>query len=122
MTQGLNLKATLWRMNTATDDSSGGAMITGTPVYSNLLVAISAKRPTQQSLEQGLEVEAIYDLTARQCNVAIYERDEVEVTCPPNHPYYGLRFRIIGVQVPRRYREGAQHCTLSRIRQSRRQQ
>ena len=109
-------------MNTTTDDSVGGAMITGTPVYSNLPVAISSRRPTQASLEQGLEVEAIYDLTARQCNAIIYERDEVEVTCPTNHPYYGLRFRIIGVQPPKWHREGAQHCTLSRIRQSRRQQ
>lgn len=122
MTQGLNLKATLWRMNTLADDSVGGSMVSGTPVYSNLPVAIAAKRPTQQSLEQGLEVEAIYDLTARQCNITIYERDEVEITCPANHPYYGLRFRILGIQPPKRYRDGAQHCTLSRIRQSRRQQ
>jgi len=122
MTQGLNLKATLWRMNTTTDDVVGGAMITGTPVYSNLPIAIAAKRPTQASLEQGLEVDAIYDLTARQCNVTIYERDEVEVTCPANHPYYGLRFRVLGTQPPKRYRQGAQHCTLSRVRQSRRQQ
>ena len=109
-------------MNTATDDLVGGAQVTGTPVYSNLLVAISAKRPTQQSLEQGLELEAIYDLTTRQCNITIYERDEVEVTCPSGHPYYNLRFRVIGVQPPKRYRQGAQHCTLSRIRTSRRQQ
>lgn len=97
-------------------------MLTGTPVYSNLPVAIASRRPTQMSLEQGLEVEAIYDLTARQCNVTIYERDEVEVTCPNGHPYYNLRFRVIGVQPPKRHRQGAQHCTLSRIRQARRQQ
>jgi hypothetical protein len=28
----------------------------------------------------------------------------------------------LGIQPPKRYRDGAQHCTLSRIRQSRRQQ
>lgn len=122
MTQGLNLRATLWRMNTTTDDQVGGAQITGTPVYSNLPVAIASRRPTQMSLEQGLEVEAIYDLTARQCNVTIYERDEVEVTCPSDHPYYNLRFRVLGVQPPKKHRQGAQHLTLSRIRQSRRQQ
>lgn len=122
MTQGLSLKATIWRMNTAADDEQGGAMITGTPAYSDLPVAIASRRPTQISLEQGLEVEAIYDLTARQCDITIYERDEVEVTCPSDHPYYNLRFRVIGVQPPKRYRQGAQHCTLSRVRQSRRQQ
>lgn len=121
--QGLNLKATLWRMSNTTDDSSGGAMITGSPVYSNLPIAIASRRPTQMSLEQGLEVEAIYDLTVKLCNTAIYERDEIEVTCPNGHPYYGLRFRVLGVQPGRRnYRQAHQHCTLSRVRRSRRQQ
>lgn len=123
MTAGLNLRATIWQMNNAADDQVGGSMITGTPIHSNLPMAIAAKRPTQISLEQGLEVEAIYDATFRQCGVTdIKERDEIEVTCPSNHPYYGLRFRILGIQAPKRHRQGAQHCTLSRIRQSRRQQ
>ena len=123
MTQGLNLQATIWRMNTTTDDVVGGAQITGTPIYASLPVAIAAQRPTQASLEQGLEVEAIYDMTARLCNVTIYERDEIEVTCPNGHPYYGLRFRVLGVQPGKRnYRQAHQHATLSRIRRSRSQQ
>lgn len=122
MTQGLNLRANIWRMSTLADDLIGGAQISGTVVYSNQPCAISASRPTQASLEQGLEVQAIYDMTIRMCGVTIYERDEVEPVCPSDHPYYNLRFRVIGVQPPKRYRQGAQHLTLSRIRQSRRQQ
>lgn len=120
---GLNLRATIWRMSNAADDSVGGSLITGTPQYTNLPIAIASRRPTQISLEQGLEVEAIYDLTVKLCNVTIYERDEVEVTCPNGHPYYGLRFRVLGIQPGKRnYRQAHQHCTLSRIRRSRRQQ
>lgn len=121
MSQGLILRGTIWRMNQATDDSVGGAMISGTPVANNLPLGIFSRRPTQVSLEQGLEVEAIYDATVK-CGVTIYERDEVEVTCPTNSPHYGLRFRVLGTQPARRLRASEQHLTLSRIRQSRRQQ
>jgi hypothetical protein len=121
MTQGLNLRGTIWRMNQDDDDEVGGAMITGTPQAANVPMAIFSRRPTQASLEQGLEVEAIYDATVR-CGVVIYERDEVEVTCPANSPHYGLRFRVMGVQESRRTRAGEKHLTLSRTRQSRREQ
>lgn len=121
MTQGLNLTAQIWRMSNTTDDSVGGASITGTVVYT-VPFAISARRPSQESLEQGLEVRKIYDGTTRLCNVTLYERDEIEVTCPANHPYYGLRFRIVGVQPSKRRGGGEQHCTLERIVRSRRQQ
>lgn len=121
MTQGLNLRGTIWRMNQDEDDEVGGAMITGTPVANNLLMGIFSRRPSQASLEQGLEVEAIFDATVK-CGVTIYERDEIEVTCPTHSPHYGLRFRVMGVQPARRTRASEQHLTLSRIRQSRREQ
>lgn len=120
MTQGLNLRGTIWRMNQGTDDSVGGAMITGTPVASDQLMGIFPRRPSQISLEQGLETEALFDATVK-CGVAIYERDEVEVTCPVSSPHYGLRFRVMGVQPARRTRAGERHLTLARIRQSRRE-
>jgi hypothetical protein len=121
MTTGFNLRGTIWRMNQDTDDEVGGAMITGTPVANNLLMALYSNRPTQASLEQGLETPAIFDATVK-CGIVVYERDEIEVTCPSNSPHYGLRFRVMGVQVARRTRAGEQHLTLSRIRRSRRQQ
>ena len=121
MTTGLNLQGTIWRMNQDEDDLVGGAMITGTPVANSLPMALFSNRPTQASLEQGLETEAIFDATVR-CGVVIYERDEVEVTCPTHSPHYGLRFRVMGVQPARRLRAGEQHLTVSRIRASRRQQ
>jgi hypothetical protein len=121
MTIGLNLRGNIIRMNQQPDDSSGGAVLSGTVVGNNLLMAIYSRRPMQASLEQGLEVEAIFDATVK-CGVVIYERDEVEVTCPTNSPHYGLRFRVLGTQPARRTRASEQHLTLSRIRRSRRQQ
>lgn len=121
MNPSLNLRGTIWRMNQDPDDFVGGVQITGTPVANSLPMGIFSRRPSQMSLDQGLETEAIFDATVK-CGVTIYERDELEVTCPSGHPHYGLRFRIMGVQVARRLRAGEQHLTLSRIRYSRREQ
>ena len=120
MIPGYNLKVNVIRMNNTDDDIVGGAVITGTTVLTDQPCAIGATRPTQQSLEQGLEVEAIYNLSIRQCGITLIERDLVEVVCPSNSPLYGLQFRIIGVQPDRLGRH--QSATLSRIRRSRREQ
>lgn len=123
MTYGLNLQVNIWRMSQGTDDAVGGSLITGTVVYQNEQAAIFSRRPSQLSLEQGLEVPAIFDMTIRAHNVSLFERDEVEVVQPVGHPYYGQRFRIMGIQPGRRhYRAAHQHVTLSRIRRSRSQQ
>lgn len=123
MVAGLNLQIDVWRMTIDTDDAVGGAMVTGTVAYYNLNAAITSQRPSQLLLQQGLETNAGYDLTTKLRNVALHERDEVEVVHPVAHPLYGLRFRIIGVQPSRRRPyHGHQHCTLSRIRESRGQQ
>lgn len=120
MIPGYNLKVNVIRMNNAPDDIVGGAIYTGTTVITDQPAAIGATRPTQQSLEQGLEVEAIYNLSIQQCGVTLIERDLVEVTCPSDSPLYGLQFRIMGVQPSRLGKH--QHATLSRIRRSRREQ
>lgn len=123
MTAGLNLQINVWRMTVDTDDSVGGAVATGTVTNYLLDAAITARRPSQGFLEQGLETDAIYDLTTRYQGLTLYERDEIEVMRPLDHPLYGLRFRVMGVQPSRRRpKHGHQHATLSRIRESRSQQ
>lgn len=123
MVAGLNIQVDVWRMTVNADDAVGGALVTGTTVYTNLKAAITPRRPTQAALEVGLETDAIYDFISGLQNITLYERDEVEVVQPVGHPLFGLRFRITGVQPSRRRpRHGHQHATLSRIRQSRSQQ
>lgn len=125
MVAGLHMKVDIIRINYSADDSIGGAVTTGTTVYSNMPAVLTLRRPSQQSLEQGLEVNQIYDFTCRprfyKSQVVIYERDEILVTWPTDHILYNLRFRATGVQAPRsRTRSaGAIHCTLSRIVTSR---
>jgi hypothetical protein len=122
MTAGLNIKIDVWRMSTAADDEVGGAVVTGTVAYQDLAARLSPRRPSQLMLEQGLETERIFDLIVTGHDVTMRERDEVEVTWPPDHPLYANRFRVVGVQYPsRRSKYGPLQFTLSRIERSRSQ-
>lgn len=128
MPGGLHMKVSVIQINYSSDDSIGGAVTTGTTVYSNMPASLTLRRPSQQSLEQGLEVNQIYDFTCAaryyRNQVTINERDEILVTWPLDHILYNLRFRVTGVQAPRsRTRNAAPiHCTLSRIITSRTRQ
>lgn len=127
MVAGLDLKVNIIQINYSNDDSIGGAVTTGTPVYTNLPASLTPRRPSQASLEAGLETDAIYDFTCTAkfygSQVTIYERDEIQVTWPLTHPLYNLRFRVTGVGPGRRRPNYAGiHCTTSRIRTSRSRQ
>jgi len=123
MVMGQTLQVTIWQTNQQADDSGGGAVLTGTVTYQHVPAGIFARRPTQSSFEQGLEVDAVYDMTLTLACVSLQENDEVEVTKPLGHPFYGWFFRVAGVQPGRRpVRFAHQHVTLQRVRKSRRNQ
>lgn len=120
---GLNIKVQFIQNNYAGDDESGGAVITGTVAYLNTPARISARRPSQQALEQGLEVERIFDMIAVGQGLSLNERDEVQVTSPSDSPYFNEQFRIMGIQYDsRRPGYGHTELTLSRIERSRGEQ
>lgn len=127
MTAGLNLKVDVIRKVQGTDDSVGGAVLVNQTILEDQPASIFSAAPTQASLEQGLEVNAGYTMTTRQSNITqgltIRERDLIQVTSPSGSQYFGLQFRIIGIQPgKRRPKYAAQHYSLSRIRQSRTEQ
>lgn len=117
---GLNTQVTFYQWQYIADDPVGGATGTYAAFYANTPARISARRPSQQSLEAGLEVVRVFDMITRGQIEAIYEKDEVEVTAPAGSPYYGERFRITGLQHDSR-RAGIGHTewTLERIERSR---
>jgi hypothetical protein len=77
------MKVDVIQINYSTDDNIGGAVITGTTVYSSLPAVLTPRRPSQASLEAGLETDTIYDFscnaTLRRGRVTIEERDEILV-------------------------------------------
>lgn len=118
---GLNLKVSFIQNSNVGDDSSGGAIITGTVAYSDIPIRLSARRPSQQALEQGLEVDRIFDMIIVGQSLSLNERDEVQVTSPVDSPYLNEQFRIMGIQHDSR-RKGHTEFTLSRIERSRSEQ
>lgn len=100
MTAGLNTKVTIWRVSTSgqADDSVGGAQPTGTVAHQNVLARIEANPEEQLLLQQGLETARTFNAVLVPGTLDIRERDELEITQPDDHIYYGVRFRIVGIR------------------------
>ena len=87
-------RSTIWRITEGVDDVVGGATITGTAVYTGVLTKFESEPENQIFAQQGLETLRTYRATIVPGTLAIKERDELEITHPKDHPFYGLRFRI----------------------------
>lgn len=106
MTAGLNIAGRIWRFTTPSDDSVGGAVPTGTILYSPVYSHITSEKPTLALLEQGLETPEIFSAIMSYTQFSptgsfnVQHNDQYEVTYPPVSQFYQKRFVIIGVQYP----------------------
>lgn len=98
MPAGLNVSGVVWRFSDPTDDALGGAVPTGTIVYTPVFARIKAEEPTLALLEQGLETPEIFTALMAPGTISLRHNDQYEVTRPVTSPHYGKRFVIIGVQ------------------------
>jgi hypothetical protein len=98
MPGGMNTRVRIWRINYDDDDVVGGAMITGTVQHPNVHARIEANPEDQLLLQQGLETVRTFNALIVPNALDVRERDELEIFAPSHHPYYGVRFRIVGVQ------------------------
>lgn len=98
MTAGLNLRCNVVKITDGPDDVIGGAQPTGTVLYANVPGRISARRPTQVIQEQGLLVKDIFTCVLTPGTLVVNNNDQVQVVAPITSPYFGLNFRVIGVQ------------------------
>lgn len=98
MTAGLNLRCNIWRISYDPDDEVGGAVITGSVLHESMLLNLQEEPAEQLLLQQGLETQKIFTGTVVPGNKDIRERDELEVTFPYPHVFYGKRFRILNVR------------------------
>lgn len=99
MPQGLNCAGDIIRWIDR-DDDVGGNMPTGTILHSNVMARIQEQPTDTMFLQQGLETKKILSGLLWGPNLQIREQDEFIVMSPPNHEYYGKRFRIIAHQSP----------------------
>ena len=95
---GLNCRINIYRINFDPDDVVGGAVTTGTLQYQDVRARIQANPEEQLLLQQGLETIRTFTATLIPGTLDIRERDEIEVSQPIDHNYYGDRFRITGVR------------------------
>ena len=98
MAAGMYIQVQIWRMASMPDDDYvGGASISGSVVYTGIQARMSAMEEEQLVLQQGLETKRVFRFTLAG-SYTIWERDEIEVTAPCNHPYANSKFRIISVR------------------------
>jgi hypothetical protein len=98
MVAGQNIRSSIFRIKEGTDDYVGGAVITGSVVYENVLTRFESEPEDQIFAAQGLETLRTYRATIVPGTLHIKERDELEITHPFDHPYYGKRFRVTSMQ------------------------
>ena len=98
MGAGYNIRVRVWRMLAdAPDDYVGGAVMTGTVVYSDVMAKMEQEPANMLLAQQGIETTHIYRMNIIPGTLEIYERDEVQIMKPLDHHYYGDRFRVRGV-------------------------
>jgi len=98
MAAGMTSRVRIWRIDFDDDDIVGGAVITGSVAHSNVHARIESNPEEQVLLQQGLQTLRTFNALIVPGSLDVRERDELEVTAPVHHPYYGVRFRITGVQ------------------------
>ena len=98
MTAGLNLRCSIFRVTEGADDVVGGAMVTGSLVYTGIDVRIEEQPVQQLLLQQGIETTKTFSAVVSPGNLVIKERDELEVTYPIDDLQYGRRFRIVNAR------------------------
>jgi len=98
MVAGMNSRVRIYRMSNISDDTVGGARVSGTVLHDYVRARIEANPEEQILLQQGLEAPRTFNALIVPGTLDIRERDEVEVMKPVDHIYYGERFRVVGIQ------------------------
>jgi len=78
-----------------TDDEVGGAYPTGTILHENVQARIDENLADVRLIQQGLETVKTFSATFWGYQLSFREQDEFEITSPPNHRYFGKRFRVV---------------------------
>lgn len=80
------------------DTYVGGASISGSCKYAHVRGRMQQQPTTQVFLEQGLETNKVFNIILVPGTLSIDERDELELTGPKDHVFYGDRFRVMSVR------------------------
>lgn len=91
---GMNLSVNFLRI-TYQDDDVGGSTGTVSILHQNISGRIDEDETRTEFIQQGLETTKTFSAMFWGHNLTFREQDEVEVISPPNHKYFGKRFRVV---------------------------
>lgn len=100
MTAGLLHKGHIIRFSYPADDSTGGALPSGTVLYTPVFARIFTEKPELALLAQGLETPELFSATLEPGNMDLHHNDQFQVDAPNLSPYLGKKFVIISIQTP----------------------
>ncbi len=90
----LDTMAAWYSVTAQDDDEVGGAQLSGTYVQS-FNAHFQEDAVDSSFYQQGLEVDRIFSCWTLPIRLGIKARDEVEITSPTSHPYFGRRFKVL---------------------------
>lgn len=97
MTAGMQVTLDVFRQIDDPPDLVGGAVLTGSFV-GRVEARVNPIRPAMILLAQGIEVYPTFDISiGRLPKVRIRENDQLEISKPEEHPYYGVRLLVQSV-------------------------
>jgi hypothetical protein len=94
MPAGMNCKLNILGLVT-TDDEVGGAYSTGTVLHGFVDARIDEDLPRTDFIQQGLETVKTFSGMIWGHDLTFREQQEGEIVSPPNHEYFGKKFRIV---------------------------
>ena len=117
MPAGTNCKVRAFRL-VYTDDEVGGAYPSGTVLHESLDARIDEESTDSTFLQQGLETQKVFGGMIWGWQLRIIEQDEIEVISPPNHKYFGKRFRVEDARYDSRHPAIKQNYLLVKLTRS----
>lgn len=103
MPAGINCAVSIIRNVFTSDDDVGGAYPSGTYLHQNLDARLEEDSIDSAFFQQGLETIKTFSAMVWGHALDIREQDKVEVVSPPNHRYFGKRFRIVDCRYDSRH-------------------
>ena len=100
MTAGLLHTGHIIRFSYNADDDQGGALPSGTVLYTPVFARIFTEKPTLALLEQGLNTEELFSAILQPGNLNLHHNDQYQVDAPNLSPYINKKFVIISIQTP----------------------
>ena len=82
------------------DDDQGGALPSGTVLYTPVFARIYTEKPTLALLEQGLETPELFSAVLEPGTMDLHHNDQFQVDAPNISPYLNKKFVIVSIQTP----------------------